>query len=535
MQTERVGVLRRDRVGVTDQIGDLVEEVHRADRRQVVFGRHHQPEAVTAGGVGVEERLAPFNRDLVAALDKTQDELIDVGAGRAGREDVSTAARRQRVGHRAGAIGLEELDEPVAQPVARTTSAESGNGVVAVVFGAQQPAPLAGGRCDLGRDDLDAIDTGQHASESARMKSMATARALVLERPRQLVPREIEIPEPKPDGAVLRVEACGLCGTDHELYTGTLPLGFAFIPGHETVGVIDAIGDEAGAAWGVAAGDRVAVEPLRSCRQCDACNAGAYGRCAVYGLRDGYGMIPLDRDPGLWGGYATHHYLGPGTMLHRVPDALEPVLATMFNPLGAGVRWGVTIPGPQPGGVVAVLGPGVRGLAALVATKEAGAAFVAVTGYGERDHSRLELAARFGADLTIDVAVDDPGRALKKATGGLADLVVDVTAGAPAAFAQAVAMARPGGTIVVAGTRGFGHGTPGFEPDVVVFKELRIQGALGVDAPAYDAAFDLLASGKYPFADVPRQVADLDHAEDLILTMAGEGDAAPPLHGVLVP
>jgi alcohol dehydrogenase len=361
------------------------------------------------------------------------------------------------------------------------------------------------------------------------------AEALVLERPRQLVPRQLDVPDPEPDGAVLRVEACGLCGTDHELYTGTLPLGFEFIPGHETVGVVEAIGDAARAEWGVDVGDRVAVEPLRSCRECDACKAGAYGRCTRYGLADGYGMIPLTRDPGLWGGYATHHYLGPGTMLHRVPDGIDPVLATMFNPLGAGVRWGVTVPGARPGGVVAVLGPGVRGLAAVVAMKEAGAAFVAVTGYGERDHPRLELAARFGADLTIDVAVDDPARAVKQATGGLAELVVDVTAKAPTAFAQAVSMTRPGGTIVVAGTRGFGTGTPGFEPDVVVFKELRIQGALGVDAPSYDAAFDLLASGKYPFADVPRGVAPLDQAEELILTMAGEGDAAPPVHGVLVP
>jgi alcohol dehydrogenase len=361
------------------------------------------------------------------------------------------------------------------------------------------------------------------------------AEALILERPRQLVPRQLPVPDPAPDGAVLRVEACGLCGTDHELYTGTLPLGFAFIPGHETVGVIDAIGDAARDAWRVDVGDRVAVEPLRSCQACDACRAGAYGRCSTYGLADGYGMIALDRDPGLWGGYATHHYLGPGTMLHKVPASLDPVVATMFNPLGAGVRWGVTVPGPQPGGVVAVLGPGVRGLAAVVACKEAGAAFVAVTGYGERDHERLALATRFGADLVIDVAVDDPARALKKATGGLADVVVDVTAKAPAAFAQAVSMARPGGTIVVAGTRGFGSGTPGFEPDIVVFKELRIQGALGVDATSYDTAFELLASNKYPFADIPRRVAPLAEAEDLILTMAGEGAEPPPLHGVLVP
>ena len=82
--------------------------------------------------------------------------------------------------------------------------------------------------------------------------------------------------------------------------------------------------------------------------------------------------------------------------------------------------------------------------------------------------------------------------------------MVDVTAKAPAALGQAVGLARTGGTIVLAGTRGSAD-TPGFSPDLVVYKELRILGALGVDAPAYRAALDLLASGRYPFADLPRR------------------------------
>ncbi len=94
----------------------------------------------------------------------------------------------------------------------------------------------------------------------------------------------------------------------------------------------------------------------------------------------------------------------------------------------------------------------------------------------------------------------------------------------PAALAQAVALARPGGTIVLAGTRGSAE-TPGFWPDHVVYKELRILGALGVDAPAYRAALDLLASGRYPFADLPRRRAGLDGADALLRAMAGEGDA----------
>jgi alcohol dehydrogenase len=138
-------------------------------------------------------------------------------------------------------------------------------------------------------------------------------------------------------------------------------------------------------------------------------------------------------------------------------------------------------------------------------------------------------------DLAVDVSVADPVSALQQATGGLADVVVDVTAKAPAAFAQAVALARGAGTVVVAGTRGWGSGAPGFSPDVVVYKELRVIGALGVDATAYRAALELLASGRYPFEALPRRCVGLDGAAELLASMGGEGDDVPPVHGVLTP
>jgi alcohol dehydrogenase len=247
-----------------------------------------------------------------------------------------------------------------------------------------------------------------------------------------------------------------------------------------------------------------------------------------------YGMIGVDREPGLWGGYATHQYLAPDSMLLPVPDSLPPEVAVAFNPIGAGIRWAVTVPGTQAGDVVAVLGCGVRGLAAAAAAKNAGAGFVLVTGAGERDHSRLEQARRFGADLAIDVLVDDPVARLRGEAGVAgADVVVDVTAKAPPAFAQGVALARAGGTMVVAGTRG-GGGTPGFDPDHVVYKELRIVGALGVDVIAYRAALDLLASNRYPFHDLPREVVGLDGVEGLLQAMAGER-GTPPVHAVVIP
>jgi alcohol dehydrogenase len=361
---------------------------------------------------------------------------------------------------------------------------------------------------------------------------MGSARALVLDAPGRLEPAIFELPEIADDDALLRVEACGLCGTDHEQFTGALPGGMAFVPGHETVGVIEMIGAGATDRLGVRVGDRVAVEVFQSCRTCGPCTDAEYRRCESHGIADMYGFIPISRPPGLWGGYAQYQYLSRDTMLHEVPPGLDPVVATLFNPLGAGIRWAVSLPGTSSGDVVAVLGCGIRGLCACAAAKQAGAEMVLITGKGERDRTRLSTARRFGADMTVDVEEEDPLRVLVDCAGTLADIVVDVTAKAPEVLPQAVSLARAGGTIVLAGTRG-NIPTEGFDPDLLVYKELTVHGALGVDAPAYERALQLLASGAYPFEEIPRTVSGLAGAPKLLSAMGGEGPA--PLHGVIAP
>jgi alcohol dehydrogenase len=361
-----------------------------------------------------------------------------------------------------------------------------------------------------------------------------SARALVLVAPRQLAARDFALPRIGDDDGLLRVEACGLCGTDHEQFTGELFPGFPFVPGHESVGVVEQVGRRAAARWAVREGDRVAVEVFLSCRDCEACRSGAYQRCVRHGLADMYGCVSVDRAPGLWGGYATYQYLAPDSMLCPVPDTLDAVTATMFNPVGAGIRWGVTVAGTRPGDVVAVLGPGVRGLSVCAAAKHAGAGFVMVTGRGPRDAPRLGVASQFGADLAVDVDTADPVHALRNATGRLADVVVDVTAKAPAAFVQAIRLARRGGTVVVAGTRGSGGVGREFDPDQIVYKELRVLGALGVDTAAYTDALELLAARRFPFEVLPRRVVGLDDVGGLLGSMAGEGEV-PPVHAVVVP
>ncbi len=111
--------------------------------------------------------------------------------------------------------------------------------------------------------------------------------------------------------------------------------------------------------------------------------------------------------------------------------------------------------------------------------------------------------------------------------------MVDVTAAAPAAFLQALDLVRPGGTVVVAGTRGK-HVLREFNPDRVVLKELRLLGARGVDGNAYTAALELLAADDR-FALVPRRTAGLDAGamSDLLADMAGGSE--PPLHAVVIP
>ncbi|MGV0791475.1 zinc-dependent alcohol dehydrogenase [Mycolicibacterium sp. XJ1819] len=333
--------------------------------------------------------------------------------------------------------------------------------------------------------------------------------------------------------AILRVEACGLCGTDHELFTGAMAATFPMVPGHEVVGSIETATPEFTAARGIGEGDRVALEVFQRCGRCDACRSGAYPLCRVHGLRDSYGNNPLRAGSGLWGGYATHLVLTADALLHPVAAGLDPAYATLFNPLGAGIRWGATLPGLSEGDVVAVLGPGLRGLSAVAAAANAKAGFIMLTGAGDRDTDRLELGRTLGADAVVDVTRVDAKALLKERIGGLADVVVDVTAAAPAAFTQALDLVRPGGTVVVAGTRG-SHVLREFSPDRIVLKELRVLGARGVDGTAYAAALEMLATDDR-FQALPRHSVglDADRVSELLETMAR--GANPPLHAVVVP
>ena len=294
---------------------------------------------------------------------------------------------------------------------------------------------------------------------------------MVLTAPRELEPRDLPLPEIGDDTALLRIEACGICGSDYEQYEGVLRTAMPVIPGHEPLGIIEKIGDTAARRWGVDVGDRVAVETMLSCRFCTECLAGRYHLCRSRRI---YSYIPLSEAPGLWGSYAEYMYLDANSIVHKMDPSLPPEIAVMFNPLGAGFRWAVEMPETGPGDSVLILGPGQRGLASVLACREAGADQILVTGLAA-DARKLELARKFGAHATIDVENEDAKQRIRELTDGVgADVVVDVSSYATAPVADALDFVRPGGTVVLAGVKGF-KPIPEFVSDKIVMKEISIQ------------------------------------------------------------
>lgn len=345
-----------------------------------------------------------------------------------------------------------------------------------------------------------------------------TSLAMVQTSVAKLERRELPLPEIGDDDALLRVEACGICGSDVESFEGVIRVPLPLIPGHEPLGRIAAIGRRAAKRWGVAEGDRVAVETLLPCNTCRRCRSGAYQLCAQ---RRVYSYIPLAEAPGLWGGYAEYLYLAPNAIVHRVDDAIPPELAVLFNPLGAGFRWAVEMPRTQPGDTVLILGPGQRGLASLIACREAGAGTVIVTGLS-RDAHKLALARELGATHTIDAERESVVARVKEITGGRgADVVVEVTAVATQPIVDAIDCASLGGRVVLAGVKGM-KAVERFVSDKVVLKELSLLGAIGVTYDAYERAIRLIESRRLPLERLATHQFPLADAERAIRTLAGQ-------------
>lgn len=273
---------------------------------------------------------------------------------------------------------------------------------------------------------------------------------------------DVELDEPGPHEAVVRMVATGLCHTDLGVAGGGLPFPLPGVLGHEGAGVVEAVGP---AVTGIAPGDHVVLS-FTSCGECRNCHGGHPAYCATWlplnllGGRRADGTSTISRDGTPLGG----HFFGQSSFAERAlvderslvkVDADVPLES--IAPLGCGVQTGVgavwNVLKPVTGSTIVVLGAGAVGLSAVMAAALTPATrIVAVDKVGER----LSLARELGATHTVDVGETDLGEALAEITGGRgADGIVETT-GSVAVLRQGVDALAARGTLVVVGAPPFG-------------------------------------------------------------------------------
>ncbi len=298
-------------------------------------------------------------------------------------------------------------------------------------------------------------------------------RALVYRGPGAIAVEERPTPEPGPGEALVRVQACGICGTDLRIASGAhraYPDGTVRVPGHEIAGVIEAAGEGAG----VAAGDRVFVAPNVGCGRCDQCLAGRINLCRTPQA------LGITRD----GALATHLLAGADLVsqgnLLPLPNGADPAAVAIAEPLACVLR-GQRPCRIAPGDRVLIIGAGPIGLLHLLAARTRGPEAIVVS---EPSPARRGQAAERGADLAV--APDE--------LDGTFDVVI---VAAPAGAAQAVALelAAPGGRVnFFAGLPRDGSRVE-LDTNLIHYKELLVTGTTACTTEDCREALELVLSG----------------------------------------
>jgi propanol-preferring alcohol dehydrogenase len=258
--------------------------------------------------------------------------------------------------------------------------------------------------------------------------------AVVREFGKPLTIEEAPIPRPGTGQVLVRVHACGVCGTDLHAACGDWPVKPKppFVPGHEGVGHVAAVGP---GVTHLREGDRVGVPWLHTaCGHCTYCWSGWETLCEAQ-QNTGYSV----------NGAFAEYVLADPNYVGRLPADADFVQVAPILCAGVTVYKGLKVTDTRPGEWVVVSGVGGLGHLAVQYAKAMGLHVAAV----DVDNGKLELARRLGADVAVNARGTDPAAYLKKEFGGAHGVLV--TAASPKAFEQALGMVRRGGTIVLNG------------------------------------------------------------------------------------
>ncbi|MGH9246834.1 MAG: zinc-dependent alcohol dehydrogenase [Acidimicrobiales bacterium] len=274
----------------------------------------------------------------------------------------------------------------------------------------------------------------------------ATMRAAVLRGWNDLAVEEIPVPAPEPGEVLVRVRACGLCGTDLKMvaggFEGRWPPSLPFVIGHEWAGEVAALGPGLDDVE-LAVGDRVVSENHIGCGVCPMCRSGRYNLCGRAGT-PGYRLYGHTA-PGALAEYAVR----PAPMLHRISNEISDLEGALVNQ-GSLTVHAMRRVGIDPGSTAAIFGPGLLGLLTAAVARASGATRVIMVGRG----GRLEHAKTMGCDAVVDYEQEEPAAGVRRLTDGRgADYVFDCS-GNPDVPAQALGAVRRGGKVAVLGLNG---------------------------------------------------------------------------------
>ena len=309
---------------------------------------------------------------------------------------------------------------------------------------------------------------------------------------------ERPIPTPKDDEVLVKLEYVGICGSDLHYYEtgaiGSYVVEPPFVLGHEPGGVVVEVGKN---VKHLKVGDKVALEPGKTCGQCEFCKTGRYNLCPDVIF---FATPPVD---GVFQEYVAHE----AGLCFKLPENVSTMEGALIEPLAVGFH-AANLGDAHIGQTAVVFGAGCIGLVSMMALKAKGVSRVYVVDIMAK---RLQKALELGADGVINGAERDAVEAVLELTGGAGcDLIVE-TAGTQITTRQAIHMAKKGSTIVLVGYSKSGEMT--LPMSLSLDKELTFKTVFRY-RHVYPMAIDAVAAGKINLKGIVTDVFELDDIQN---------------------
>ena len=327
-------------------------------------------------------------------------------------------------------------------------------------------------------------------------------RAVVVEQPKTVAIKDVPKPEPGPGEVVVQVAACGICGTDKNIYAGTFLSHYPLIPGHEFSGVVAAVGQ---GVSGLREGDRVAVDPSLFCGECYYCRRLQGNHCERWGAIG-------DTTSGAFAEYVKV----PARNCYVISERLSFAEGALIEPLAC-VVWGMKRLQAQPADSVLLLGAGPMSMLWLQVLRHGNASQIVVT---DLYPSRLEAAREFGASDVV-VADESQEERLREVSPRGFDIVIDVT-GVPKVLEAGFKYVKPMGKLMAFGVCPM-NSSISVNPFEIYNKDITILGSMAINY-TFEQAVELAEAGVVDLRSLVSHTFPLEEFERALQT-AGTQDS----------